>query len=249
MDRYYIFVMSDLSSPDADFQFKIMLLERVSKLEDLYLQLERRAEAHDRALTRSSFQMIRRERHWLVRVHLNAATWPTDAKSHRKICHVLFNEMNHFCPPRDTDDYTMLVFCCHNSDPLRLHTLPTKATYTVLEGVITTDSPSISQEGIGAAFDQAWEEYMLRCDFEIPNTVEELEHGPAVARAIHCVNGNITEYMQGDTQDDDYEIPAPDVQEATAVLAKAGIYRLLIQHPRMHTMFPSIFEEWIRWND
>ena len=238
----------DVSSADAAFQFNIMLLERVTKLEDLYLQLERRARTEDRALAKSSFAMIRKDRYWLVRVHLDARLWPTDAKAHRQLCSELFRELDHFCKHPDADGYASIVFCCHNSDPFRLHTLPTEVAYVVLEGIISSDNPCLTQEGVGAAFDQAWTKYMLRCEFEAPNTVEELgDAGAAVAQAIHCVNGYFTEYERTTCQK--YDV-VPHVPEVVRALQAAGTGKSLsLQHPRMHELFPEVFDAWLRWGD
>lgn len=118
----------------------------------------------------------------------------------------------------------------------------------MVEGIVASDVPAVTAEGIGAALDGALGSlypptgttypYRIR-----PNLIDEVADGPAMEMAIHCVKGNDLEYEKCVGRDclenfDNYG--PPDIPETRAALSEMK-EKYIRTHPRFHELFPGMF--------
>ena len=239
---------------DASEKFCLMLEERVSKLEDLVVAAEKKSELASRAYAGSSFRIVWEDRYWVVRVILMTGTWPSEARSQRRLCKQFFDNLQHFCQLNvnntDYDWHPVYMVLCHHTVSNR-----NEATCVVLEGVIMTDVPTVTEYGIGAAFDAAWSDRIdktRRCGDDLYNCVQEVrrESGRALYSAVRWVNGSDRTFSDGDDPEYDYgpDHP-PDGDLATVIIRlEAEEYgdnnfnlRQLFCHPEVQKL-PSSFD-------
>lgn len=236
--------MSDYIVSNPLERYIIMLEERIGKLEDQLLILQRRADLQDRPLTKSSFKMNRSYRSWFVRVHLLSTLWPKKIEEQSKLCTDFFEQLDYFCVPNDDGDFTNFVFCSYVQSSAVYWALPVKEGYVIMEGILTSSNITITMEGIGAAFDRAFHLIMLPKELHPDNVVEEISNlsGRAIGQAIHCVN-NICIWYCKDESDDESSVDEDYVEESARKLKNPKIKSLIIMNPRMHELFPAIFRK------
>lgn len=220
---------------DARDTFLLMLLERVGHLEDQLVALQKRAEEEDRRWPASSFELVKYERQWAVCTFLDPATWPTDTT---RLCEGFFVALDRRCPARRARTSSRLVFCQH------LHAFSTRHVL-VVEGVVSSDTDTVTQEAIAASIEQAWGAHLLPPKSDL-HCIEELITSRGLREAIHCVNGITRElvYDSGVGMRVE-EGAAPRRSEVWERLCsrRSAYDTLKIVHPELHRRFPEMFLE------
>lgn len=237
--------MTLLKEANPQEKFSIMLEERICRLEDQLLSLQCRIDVQERNWTKSSFQILRSNRSWLIRMYLYATAWPKEIKQQSKLCSDFFKQLNYFCEPRQTDDENdcQLVLCSYIQSPCSYWTLPMNNDYCVIEAILTSNVSTITSEGIGAAFDRAWIDLIIPVEQNSINTIKRIDNSIAtiIEYAIHCINCQVVEY----SKDEEYvdSIDEDDVRYATIKMQKKKIDELniVLHNPKIHELFPGIF--------
>lgn len=227
----------DFPSANATESYCMMLEERVSKLEDIVVQLQ------PRFSPASTFVTVDFLKVWYVRMYLRLDSWPSDGKRQRTLADQFFRDLRSICKVGN-DESATLVLCGHVEAPLSSFSPPIRHTYQVVEGILLSDVHSITSEAIGAAFERSWSNNMIHLD-EPYNVVKELptDQGSAVVDAVHVINGSTAAQFELNRRRDELwtSTDIPDNADVACELFKVGVDKMLFDNPRFHEVFPQYF--------